>query len=179
MRHFVGAHIWDVMQAAPATINWAQNIDPSCGMQWADKRGIYALEWDSSCCASAPQVERAGPAVATLFGAARTRPDRAARANIARDVAETLACQRPIEAALMDLDGEFLLMAWDDVSATSFLATDPTGHHSLYYASVPGGIVWSSHPLRVAKFLGPARLNREAINLYFALKGVPAPWSML
>jgi asparagine synthase (glutamine-hydrolysing) len=179
MRHFVGAHIWDVTLAAPAIIDWAQQIDPSRGLHWADQRGMYALEWDDSCGAPPPQVERAGLALAALFGAARTRPDRAARPNIAHDVADTLARHQPIESALGDLDGEFLLMAWDDLSATSFLATDPTGHHSLYYASIPGGIVWSSHPLRVAKFLGPVRLDREAINLYFALEGVPAPWSML
>jgi len=158
---------------------WAQQIDPSRGMQWADESGMYALEWDGPCSIDPPRVERVGLAVATVFGSARTRPDRAARANIARDVAETLACHRPIDAALMDLDGEFLLAAWDDSSQTSYLATDPTGHHSLYYAPIPGGIAWGSHPLPVAKLLGSVQLNHEAINLYFALKGVPAPWSML
>ena len=92
---------------------------------------------------------------------------------------DALADGQALKTLLDQFDGEFACIAWDAVVGTIHLATDPVGNHFLYYSLSAGGIMWSSHPQRIARSTGRMDLDPEAMHLYFAIKAIPAPWSIL
>lgn len=100
--------------------------------------------------------------------------------NIATYIAERLYSNASLMSLLAQMDGGFLVMIWNDATRTGTLATDPIGRFTLYYSASNEQFIWASHPWPVAILAeGKAQLSQEALNIYFALKGVPAPWSLL
>ena len=95
-------------------------------------------------------------------------------------VVNALRSNTPLRDLLDQMDGGFLVMTWNDATRTGVIATDPVGRLALYYSASNGKFVWASHPWPVAILTrGKAQLDREALNIYLGLKGIPAPWSIL
>lgn len=79
-----------------------------------------------------------------------------------------------------DTDCECVVMAWDDAGRRGIIALDPVGRFTLYYSASTDRVIWASHPVPPAILTGGnVELSQEALNVYFALKGIPAPFSLL
>ena len=86
---------------------------------------------------------------------------------------------KSINDLLINLDGEFSIMIWNKENKSLIIGADQVGRRIIYYYKIKGGIVWGSHPIQLAKIRdGNLKWSKEGINLYFALKGIPAPWSL-
>lgn len=95
-------------------------------------------------------------------------------------IASRLHNNTPLTNLLAQMDGEYLLMVWDDTAQTGVIATDPVGRSTVYYHASNGQVIWASHPETVAILGGKeVQIDQQSLNAYFALKGVPAPWSMV
>lgn len=179
MSRFVGACIWDSNQIPHAWNDLASTVPPERGLTISSDQGLCLVRWKSRPNVANVQTGRAGSIAVVVFGAARARPDAPCRPNLPDYVAQALVEGQSLEALLAEMDGEFVLLAWDAATGTAFLAVDPMGHHALYYSLRPGRAVWASHPQEIARLTAKPQLDREALNLYLALKGIPAPWSIL
>jgi asparagine synthase (glutamine-hydrolysing) len=81
-------------------------------------------------------------------------------------------------AFLEQLHGMFAIALWDARSATLLLARDRMGVKPLYWARVPGGIVYGSDPRAIlaSGLIAPAP-DLEALGQYLTLQYVPPPLS--
>ena len=76
------------------------------------------------------------------------------------------------------LQGMFAIALWDSGRDRLLLARDRIGVKPLYWAQVPGGLLYASEPGAIlASGLVPARPDLEALALYMTLKYVPPPMS--
>jgi asparagine synthase (glutamine-hydrolysing) len=79
-------------------------------------------------------------------------------------------------ACVNRLRGMFALAIWDAPRRELFLARDPFGKKPLYYAALPGGLVFGSEPKAVlAHPAVTARLDPEAVAHFLTLQHVPEP----
>jgi asparagine synthase (glutamine-hydrolysing) len=79
-------------------------------------------------------------------------------------------------ACLEALRGMFAIALWDPAEQRLLLARDRLGVKPLYWAPVPGGIVYGSEPAAIlASGLVPARPDPAAIAQYLTLQYVPPP----
>lgn len=93
---------------------------------------------------------------------------------------ESLAGGKGLESALGELDGEFAVLVWDANSRRAFLASDRVGHRTIYYSrTAQGGLACSSHAALAARATGRLAVDPQGLNLYLALRGVPAPYCLL
>ncbi|MYL82310.1 asparagine synthase (glutamine-hydrolyzing) [Desulfovibrio aerotolerans] len=79
-------------------------------------------------------------------------------------------------ACVTRLRGMFALAIWDKERRELFLARDPFGKKPLFYAAIPGGLVFGSEIKAVLAH--PAvtpRLDAEAVAHYLTLQHVPEP----
>jgi len=81
-------------------------------------------------------------------------------------------------ACVTRLRGMFALAIWDAGRRELFLARDPFGKKPLYYAAIPGGLVFGSEIKAVLAHPAVApRLDAEAVAHYLTLQHVPEPSS--
>ena len=79
---------------------------------------------------------------------------------------------------LSDLEGSFVIAAWDASTHTLHLAGDRVGSQTIYYfKDKPGFFLCSSHPQWICETLDHRELDPESLHLYLGLKGIPAPWT--
>ena len=79
---------------------------------------------------------------------------------------------------LQRLRGMFAVALWDGRRRRLVLARDRLGKKPLYYAEVPGGLVYASEPAAIlASGLVPAEPDPVAIRQFLALQYVPPPLS--
>jgi asparagine synthase (glutamine-hydrolysing) len=82
--------------------------------------------------------------------------------------------------ALDDLEGMFALAVWNDATRTLVLARDRLGVKPLYYAVLPGGLVFASELKAMLEHPGIAReLDMDALSAYLTHDWVPAPRSIV
>jgi asparagine synthase (glutamine-hydrolysing) len=76
------------------------------------------------------------------------------------------------------LRGMFAIALWDAGRRRLLLARDRLGKKPLYYAEVPGGLLYASEPAAIlASGVVPARPDLSAIRQFLALQYVPPPRS--
>lgn len=74
------------------------------------------------------------------------------------------------------LRGMFSLAVWDTARQRLVLARDRLGKKPLYFAPVPGGLLYASEPAAIlASGLVPARPDLVALHEFLALQYVPRP----
>lgn len=113
-----------------------------------------------------------------VFGPPWLSPN--SKKDAASYIAEGLYSNIPLANLLAQMDGGFIVVIWNEEAHTGILATDPIGRFPVYYSISDRQVVWASHPAPVAIIANNGiELSREALNIYFALKGLPAPWSLL
>jgi asparagine synthase (glutamine-hydrolysing) len=79
---------------------------------------------------------------------------------------------------LEHLDGMFAIALWDSRRGRLVLARDRLGKKPVYFAEVPGGMLYASEPAAIlASNLVEPRPDRVAIGQYLALQYVPPPLS--
>jgi asparagine synthase (glutamine-hydrolysing) len=78
-------------------------------------------------------------------------------------------------ACVDDLDGMFAFALWDPERRTLFAARDRLGKKPFVYRHRAGEFHFASE---LAAFDGPRTIDREAMDLYFALGYIPAPWTI-
>ncbi len=84
------------------------------------------------------------------------------------------------EAAFDRLNGIFAFCLHDARSGGFYLARDPLGVKPLYYADLPGGLLFASELKALAgSGLFEARIDPAALQAYLQLDFVPAPLSIL
>jgi asparagine synthase (glutamine-hydrolysing) len=75
------------------------------------------------------------------------------------------------------LRGMFAFAIWDSRDRSLLLARDRFGKKPLYLAVLPDGLYFASE-LKCLRVAGvPLDVDREALQLYFALNYIPDPWS--
>jgi asparagine synthase (glutamine-hydrolysing) len=84
-----------------------------------------------------------------------------------------------IEATLQRLIGMFAIALWDRQERLLTLVRDRLGIKPLYYAVQPGQLLWGSELKAFRALPGfDAALDEDALQLYFRLGYVPAPYSI-
>lgn len=175
MYHFLGVNIWAPNQV-PDSWNQLAFAPPSeRRLVIRSDQGLWCFEWDD-----VPQVKihQTKSSVSIVIGSANLRPDRQDE-SFTNQIARRLEQGHPLQAILADADGEFILLHWDSYRGEMSFATDPIGRQVLYYIAKPGGVIWASHPQQIAHLTTVPQIDKTALNLYFSLKGVPAPWSLI
>jgi asparagine synthase (glutamine-hydrolysing) len=77
------------------------------------------------------------------------------------------------------LTGMFAFAIYDSRAGQLLLCRDRLGEKPLWYAYLPGKIIFASQARALLKYPGfRPDLNRQAIMLYLTLGYVPAPWSI-
>lgn len=136
------------------------------------------MAWNPDC-SERVSFAQSGPISAIVLGPPWLVPSSSGK-NGASYLVEGLRTNIPIDSLLAQMDGEFVAMTWDESTQTGVIAADLVGRSILYYSASADRVVWASHPVTVATLTSDeVELNREVLNIYFALKGVPAPWSLL
>lgn len=78
------------------------------------------------------------------------------------------------------LSGMFALALYDFKKKILILARDAMGEKPLYYAEIPGGIVFGSELTAVLRHSSiHPEVDQDALGLYFIYNSVPHPWSMV
>lgn len=76
--------------------------------------------------------------------------------------------------------GMFALAIWDTRNRRLFLARDRIGIKPLYYASIPGGMIFASEiKALLASSLIPRNLDPNGIHAYLELGHIPPPWTAI
>lgn len=84
------------------------------------------------------------------------------------------------EALLPKLSGMFAFAIWDPRSKDLVLATDRFGKKPLVYALDGGACAFASDLKALRALLPiPAEVDQQALKLLFALRYIPAPWTIL
>jgi asparagine synthase (glutamine-hydrolysing) len=178
MSLFYGALIWDTATCTKTLRDLIINLTPDNSIRLVSGQVSSFIRWENKKPDAFFQFSQSGPVSVAVIGSACMRPELPGEANIADFVSRSLSDHRPIKSILQDLDGAFILLAWDFSTETVYLAVDPMGRRVLYYSTDQGCAVWASHAIKAARLTGTPQIDREALNLYFALKGIPAPWSI-
>jgi len=77
------------------------------------------------------------------------------------------------------MNGMFAFALWDSQRQRLLLARDRVGIKPLYYARLPGGLVFGSEVKALLAHPGlERRLDITALNLYLSLEYVPSPYSI-
>ena len=77
------------------------------------------------------------------------------------------------------LDGMFAFSIYDKTKNKVYIARDFFGEKPLYYCHNKDGIYWCSELKSMLKVLGEMPdLNKKAVNLYFQLTYIPAPYTI-
>lgn len=125
------------------------------------------------------RIEHFEAATIILIGSGRRQPGSQSENDILQDLSTSILENRPVSRCLSDLDGEFILITLNKKEEATYLAVDPIGNCQLYYSLFSGGILFASHPQIIADWTGKRELDKEGVNLFLSLKGIPAPWSIL
>lgn len=82
-------------------------------------------------------------------------------------------------ASFKKLDGMYAFSIYDKTTNKVYLARDFFGEKPLYYTANEDGIIWGSELKSVVKKLNHRpEINPTALNLYFALTYIPAPYTI-
>jgi asparagine synthase (glutamine-hydrolysing) len=115
------------------------------------------------------------------FRELRARLERAGHRFATRSDTEVIvhAYEEYGEQCLEELNGMFAFALWDARRQKLLLARDRMGIKPLYYAALPGGLVFASEPKAILVHPEvPRRLDPTALRLYLALEYVPTPHAM-
>lgn len=113
-----------------------------------------------------------------LWGSARHKSESGISRNVAQEMAVSLSQGGSMRSCLMDLEGSFGVLAWNQEESRLVFATDPIGMTKIYYAEDRGKVVISSHAYRVARSLGNLAVSGDGLSLLFSVKGIPAPYTV-
>lgn len=82
-------------------------------------------------------------------------------------------------ASVEQLRGMFAYAVWDAKTETLFIVRDRLGEKPLYYAELPGELIFASEIKALLQHpgLGP-QVDEAALDLYLTLNYVPAPYTM-
>lgn len=83
------------------------------------------------------------------------------------------------ENCLAQLDGEFAFAIYDKQTEELFLARDRFGIKPLYYYLDENRFVFASEMKAVLAFDIPKQIDKAALQMYFHLNYIPAPYSIL
>jgi asparagine synthase (glutamine-hydrolysing) len=82
-------------------------------------------------------------------------------------------------ACLQSLDGMFAFSLYDKQKGTVFIARDRFGEKPLYYHASAGKFIWASELKSIAAVFPDLKvINPEALELYFSLTYIPAPYTI-
>lgn len=164
-------------QALSTTLGFASD-KPLKNTVMVSRNGDWVVVWNPDW-NERVHVAQLAPVSVVVIGPPWISPSLSEK-NVAAYIARGLYSNVPLTSLLAQMDSGFLVMTWNDASRIGTLATDPVGRFTLYYSASNGQFVWASHPWLVAILAGSeVQLSQEALNIYFALKGIPAPWSLL
>ncbi len=113
-----------------------------------------------------------------LWGSARYKTEEIANGDIAHEIAMSLARGESLRTHLVNLEGSFGVLAWNEREGRLLFATDPIGMTKLYYGEGHGKIIISSHAHLVARRLRNLTISGEGLSLLFSMKGIPAPYTV-
>lgn len=177
MPRFLGMNVWTPSQVPDSwnKLVFAPPLERRLVIH--SDQGIWFFEWDDI-----PQVKihQTKSGILVVVGSANLRSDFQSESfDCAAQVACLLEQGHPLQAILANIEGEFALLYWDSSAGEIFFATDAIGRQVLYYMTKPGGVIWASHPQQLASLTTTPQIDKTALNLYFSLKGIPAPWSLI
>lgn len=83
-----------------------------------------------------------------------------------------------LEGCLQRLEGMFAFAIWDDVLKKLFVVRDRFGEKPLYYTQNEKGFYFASELKSLQEFYSIKSLSKKALNLYFSLSYIPAPYTI-
>ena len=84
------------------------------------------------------------------------------------------------DACVEKIRGMFAFAIWDIQNRRLFLARDRIGIKPLYYASIPGGMIFASEiKALLASSLVPRKLDSNGIHAFLELGHIPPPWTAI
>ena len=178
MREFIASCLWDATRVPLSWLKLCEGAVPEQCVTTQNERSTFAFRWAGPE-RTKPTVVHAASWTVAVSGKLRRRTHAAQHLDPLLYLADALANRGVLQPLLDEFDGEYALVAWDADSGLTCLATDPVGNRALYYTIGEGGLICGSHPQRIAALNGSLTLDPEALHLYFALKAIPAPWSIL
>lgn len=113
-----------------------------------------------------------------LRGPARQKTGKLTCREIAYKMAECLAHGENLNSYLVNLEGNFCVLAWNEKESRLVLATDPIGMMKVYYGEHQGRFIVSSHANLVAKNLGNPAISGEGLSILFSIKGISPPYTV-
>lgn len=113
-----------------------------------------------------------------LWGSARHKSDVKTGCDMAREIAVSLSEGESLRASLIDLEGSFGVIAWNEKESRLVFATDPIGMTKVYYAEDRGKIVISSHAHLAAKRFGNLIVSGDGLSILFSIKGISPPYTV-
>ncbi len=140
-----------------------------------------ALPGASFCwTASSPlvSIQRQSDWTVFLWGSARHKSESKTSHDLAQKMAESLSQGGSLRSCLINFEGSFGVLAWNEKESRLVFATDPIGMTKVYYAENHGKVVISSHAHRVARRLGNLTVSGDGLALLFSVKGIPAPYTV-
>lgn len=140
-----------------------------------------ALPGASFCwTASSPlvSIQRQSDWTVFLWGSARHRSESKTSHDLAQKMAESLSQGGSLRSCLINFEGSFGVLVWNEKESRLVFATDPIGMTKVYYAENHGKVVISSHAHRVARRLGNLTVSGDGLALLFSVKGIPAPYTV-
>lgn len=140
-----------------------------------------ALPGASFCwTASSPlvSIQRQSDWTVFLWGSARHKSESKTSHDLAQKMAESLSQGGSLRSCLINFEGSFGVLAWNEKESRLVFATDPIGMTKVYYAENHRKVVISSHAYRVARRLGNLTVSGDGLALLFSVKGIPAPYTV-
>ncbi|MFA7408218.1 MAG: asparagine synthase-related protein [Anaerolineaceae bacterium] len=113
-----------------------------------------------------------------LWGSARHSSENKNGCDMAHEMAVSLAQGGSLRSYLINLEGNFGVLAWNEVDSQLIFATDPIGMTKIYYGEKRGRIVISSHAHLVARRLGNLNISGDGLSILFSIKGIPPPYTV-
>jgi len=83
-----------------------------------------------------------------------------------------------INQLLAQLEGMFAFALWDKEKQLFFIARDRFGEKPLYYYKNNEAFYFASELKALTTVLSPKKIDKTALNLYFSLSYIPAPYTI-
>ncbi len=83
-----------------------------------------------------------------------------------------------IEGSLQKLEGMFAFSLWDENLKKLWVVRDRFGEKPLYYTNNDKGFFFASELKALNEFYSKKRLCKKALNLFFSLSYIPAPYTI-
>ncbi len=168
----------EIMEFFQAEFNFEKKSIEECTIQGCESMALPGAFFCWTASSPLVTIQRQSDWTVFLWGSARHKSESKTRRDVAQEMAESLSAGRSLRSCLIDLEGSFGVLAWNEKESRLVFATDPIGMTKIYYAEDRGRVLISSHAHRVAKKLGNLSVSGDGLSILFSIKGISPPYTV-